>query len=240
MEINRLGTFDVLFDDGTTERNVPRHRIKLSPGSPGPQPGPGPPPRTGYAEDSRSVEGDDVSAITSLPSLAQSQSLSEVSHTVKRRWKRKMDKQQKHLQKMSEMKQQRDVIETVAAVSVMEKLKASKAGASRRSVDGSSVASSVGSLPSSPVNKSRKDSSVVSRSGRTSSSTGMAMGGSRQSSSRLGLTRSNTGLSSILSDEDEFDNLSVNSNDSMLSMGSADLKTMMHVSPTVPPPSSEW
>lgn len=226
MEIHKAGTFDVLFDDGVTERNIPRHRMKLSPE----QLLPWALQRTGYADD-KSVGGDDVSAMTSLPSLTASLAQSELSYTAKKRLKKKMEKQQRQQQKMSEMKQQRDVIETVATVSVMEKLK-SKVGNSRRSVDSSSSASSIGSLPSSPVRRDgRRDSvsAAQSRAGRS------AMGGSRQSSSRAGLSRANTGLSSIVSDEDDFDNLSVNSNDS-LSMRSGEKV----LPPTVPPPSADW
>jgi len=225
MEIHKAGTFDVLFDDGVTERNIPRHRMKLSPV----QLLPWSLQRTGYADD-KSVEGDDVSAMTSLPSLSASLAQSELSYTAKKRLKKKMEKQQRQLQKMGEIKQQKDVIETVATVSVMERLK-SRASNSRRSIDTSSTTSSIGSLPSSPAKRDgRKDSAAagLSRTGRS------AMGGSRQSSSRAGFSRTNTGLSSIFSDEDEFDNLSVNSNDSR------SVRSGEKVLPTVPPPSSEW
>lgn len=238
LSVNKSGSFDVLYDDGTTEWSVPRFRMKLLPQSL--LPPIWSPSRSSSFHDDNKSSADEVSTITSLPSLATSQA--EVSIAIKNRLHRKMEKRAKHLQKMSELKKNIDVIETVATVSSLDKLK-DKASSSIRSVDSSSSASS-STLPT-PISTAKGKRRTDFSSSRTSRSVRSGVR-SRRSSSRLGLGRTNTGSSSSIFSElaedaidfmDDFDNVSIHSKDS-ISINSDDSEA--HLTPTVPIPSSEW
>mmetsp|Transcript_6105 Transcript_6105/g.8527 ORF Transcript_6105/g.8527 Transcript_6105/m.8527 type:complete len:1139 (-) Transcript_6105:212-3628(-) len=241
------GSFDVLFDDGTIERHIPRHRMKLLHSS------------TAINtivnnnnRDNNDGEDDDISAMTTAQSVWTRSEGAVTSEAVRKRQARKLEKKQRQLSRLSQLRSRIDIIETAAEVSILDTLKVQRGG-SVRSNNARSVSTPLSTTSSTislsthqnSINNSnnkvvtaRNDSSTPSLSRRsTAKSVSRRESRSQNAFDMADIVRSlNSRRNNAKNTSEELDDLlDVFGDTASMDSDSADSNALV---PTVPPPAA--
>jgi len=219
------GSFDVLFDDGTIERQIPRHRMKLLYTS------------TAFnatvsndlTEENYGGE-DDVSAMTSVRSVLTRSEGTVTSEAVRKRRSRQQERKRRQLSRVSEISSSNDVIETAPAVSILDSLKSKRSTNNARTVS-TSMDSAIDSHQRSSIQTS--ETPTLSRASKKAS---RSVSRSKTALDMADIVRNlNSRRSLTKSAGDELDDLLDVCGDSA-SVGSTNSADSNALVPTVPPP----